>query len=305
MRTEHRARLGALWVPAVLAACAATPAAPEKSAPAPIEPSVQRIIARLVGTAELRMDLASVRVWLMPLEEPARGVTPALAQPYAVHALVGRELEQELVLALSQALYVLDPELVGETQSEDEVVRDFGATHFVMGSYAPQDDNLILSLRLVDARTKLIVAAARGIVDVASLSEPSRLALAPAPVQPNSAQSALASTPGWLGSSAARLSQSPGPQAPSGSQLYPHPEPAPGRAASTFTPSVARDTPLAATQPEPIETQPVELAGEDERVAWNARRALYTPKKDAAPAKGPSEPGPAALRLRAIGREFP
>lgn len=157
----------------------------ERDAGLRAEESVQRIAARLIDAAEQRTDLSSMRVVIDGVREAQPRFThpiPSLARAQELET-ISAELEHELVMALSDRLHILDTR--GQAASAPSsgpvdvgaLAEHWGATHALVGEFVCKEDDLVVSVRLVEADSLLIVAAARGVVPVAGLSDWTRLAL--------------------------------------------------------------------------------------------------------------------------------
>ena len=173
----------------VVGACASTQTSVEMPDEAPRAHVVVETLAdELVRDAERRVDTNTMRVYVDELRE-ARDTDDDLARMRMDHgelASVGRELQRELVVALTSRLNLIDVELARRTAGleeetpVDDVARAVGATHALVGTFSPRRDELEVLIRLVDAKSLVIVAAASGVLAVDDLSDLGRLALAPA-----------------------------------------------------------------------------------------------------------------------------
>lgn len=181
-----------------------------------MQEAVTEITNRLIEAAELRVDMRSVRVCVHEI-----GADPMEARAMAASSLtvpgddwVGRELQKEIVVAIANRLNVVDTEL-GRMDAPDlrktklhDAADHFGASHFLVGDYVSRGDEVILSVRLVDSESNLIVAAARGVVRVPGFDDRRRgrsvglsTAAAGAPSLASAARSQASSTPPQGGSS--------------------------------------------------------------------------------------------------------
>lgn len=134
---------------------------------------VDRLAERLVQTARERADLRQIRVWVAEIHETRPETTRASMQE-TPDDLIGLRLEHELVIALATRLNVVEAELVEPPPASPraalgESAAARGATHVLVGDYVRQRDALQITLRLVDAESRLIVAAARGEVKLAEI----------------------------------------------------------------------------------------------------------------------------------------
>ncbi len=133
---------------------------------------VSAIAGRLVHALELRTDLQSVRLRLHAFQETRARDRPVHDRNRLrrVHA-IAEELELAFLVALSQRLHVVDPELArGETFGLPDTDADWTAipvkaTHFLIGSYIRRPhDRLVVSVRIVEAHSLLVVAASQGVI---------------------------------------------------------------------------------------------------------------------------------------------
>ncbi len=169
-----------------LAAGCTTLGIPEKQPSQPYAgDAVAKIADQLVKSAELRADLSTMRVIVYGNQEarPEKGLAYRnLSNPEEL-GFITRELEHEFMLALSGKLHLLDVELagtnapkLGQTSIQD-AAEHYAATHVLVSEFVRHGDDLVVSARLIEAGTLLIVAAARGVVSVKQLSDYGRLAL--------------------------------------------------------------------------------------------------------------------------------
>jgi len=95
--------------------------------------------------------------------------------------VVGLRLEHELVIALATRMNVIESEhddalsngnSVPASAPNAESIMARGATHLVVGDYVRERDVLQVNLRLVDAESRLIIAAARGAVRLGGVGTP-------------------------------------------------------------------------------------------------------------------------------------
>jgi flagellar FlgO protein len=133
---------------------------------------VSQIAEQLVESARQRVELGQMRVVVRAIEElhPApTGPRPA-GNPVQRTDPISETLEHEFVIALAGQLNVLESELVEPPVSSttpstlSEMASSYGATHLLAGDYQRSGDKLVVSVRLIDAESKIIVAAARGTV---------------------------------------------------------------------------------------------------------------------------------------------
>jgi len=137
------------------------------------------VLAReLVESARQRVELGQMRVVVRDIRElrsVASGQRNA-AQP-AHEDVLGKTLEHEFVIALATRVNVVESELVGPLTAQvpastlSDLASTYGATHLLVGDYRRGDGLLAVSVRLIDADTHVIVAAARGTVTLPELRE--------------------------------------------------------------------------------------------------------------------------------------
>jgi hypothetical protein len=234
------------WLAAsALAACATVE--PERHAEGD---DVEQLAARLVLAAQERTDLRPVRVWVADVR-PAESAQAPQPVRTAAHAdppdtpgppdRIGERLGHELVLALATRLNVVETELAaadlaaqeGTTLQERAAAR--GATHLVLSDYLRRRDVLLTTVRLVDAESRLIVAAVRGEVRLGPGGLEGVDATAPKPgtrervAVPVVAASAPASAPSTAEDAAtlARRASVPATAAPAPARAAPAASPAP------------------------------------------------------------------------------
>ena len=144
--------------------CAATETRDE-SFLIPTRDSIGELSARLVETARLRTDLSGMRVCVHDIR--SRTV------PDGRSRAIGDALEREFTVALASDLNLLDVEYSGPdaptlaVDGLDEVSEHHGATHLLVGSFQERTEDMVVTVRLIDASSHLIVAAARGAVPIA------------------------------------------------------------------------------------------------------------------------------------------
>lgn len=176
MKRARSTRQARLWPAAALlatAACATTPERPAPDAGPGLEASVGRIAERLVRSAELRTNLRSVRTRIDTIE-PEHGTAGRFAADEGER--IGTVLRRELMLVLVDDIYLVDSDAdphdratLGEVSRAADAPP--GATHRLVGDYVCVGGDVYLSMRLVDARTHVIVAAARGPIPLAALGD--------------------------------------------------------------------------------------------------------------------------------------
>lgn len=133
--------------------------------------TVSSISGDLVQVAETRVNVGAMRLWV---EEIHRTDTAAAHGAFgATHSggdSLGLILEHEFVVALSRRVNLVDKEAAGnpETATLNPTLTDraefYAATHVLVGDYIEQGNDVMISVRLVDAKSRLIVAAASGLL---------------------------------------------------------------------------------------------------------------------------------------------
>jgi len=138
--------------------------------------TIAKIADRLIDAAEMRVDLRQVHACLHDIHAlvPEGKVQPAEAA--VTRTTLARELEQEFVLVLHSRMNLVEADLMpppseGEDTQVSSMAKYYGASHLLVGDYSIRDDDLLISIRLVDAESMIIVAAAGGTVPVSSLSD--------------------------------------------------------------------------------------------------------------------------------------
>ncbi|MCP3916184.1 MAG: hypothetical protein GY711_11565 [bacterium] len=303
MSPTHRPRLPILLLAGVLAAgCTATRRYDPPGQAASYDRSFERLAAEIAEAAALRTTLSSMRVAVHELTGKDRKETYGpVARARAVElSSLGIALQHELVAALSEHLYVLDP------TSSDEG-DDAQATHTVEGHFVRLDGDLSVTLRLVDSASSVIVASARGHVPLDPLIEQGALVWAT-----DSPTTRLdTSRPVSLRRVESTRPSTPGPAGPSRSRRI-EPRTTTSPALDLGEPGVT--TARATRVPAQVPTQVPEPESATERVA-----AATPPDRDATPSPAPTEaaaettaartaaataPGPASIRLRQLaGRD--
>ncbi len=297
MRSTTLTLGGVLWL-GLVAGCATTRG--ERGARAAHGASIEALAEELAHEAGLRADLSAMRVEVSEVaarELPATEAWRRVGRGPAFEDLA-EELRRELVLALSGRMHVLDLDY-----EPDGAAR---ASHVALAEFEGDPEGLRLEVRLVDLHSKLIVAAARDLIPLAQLPSRARAALAPGPfpVSPDVARAvqpapAPASPPPALDSESVRsaeLNEVPGglPRADSTE--------GPSQAAlvqSTSAIPRLEDVPIEApTRADPLEPW------RSVRSAGSGSRSRAVAQEQAAPAPPAAPGGPAALRMRRLGREL-
>jgi hypothetical protein len=166
-----------------LASCESAPRA-EPTPTTALERSIDAIANDLVESAKLRTDVRAVRALqrpIQPVKDPATPEIPGLvaqsAFPEGTEEHVGDLLSRELQLALSDRMHLIESvpsenatDLSGDLR---EVAFRSGATHLLVGEHnwdgRSRDGSVAVTVRLVDARSRVIIAAVRGDVPTSSL----------------------------------------------------------------------------------------------------------------------------------------
>jgi len=172
--TIRSVRMGLL---AFAAAACATGATRERDASESLSASVAEIAGELVHAVEVRTDVSRMRVLVHEVLEGREEAPYALRTQTttAQSAQLARELEHELVLALSSRLNLLavDQAERGAQAAPQESMQSraerFGATHALVGEFVREGDDLLVTVRLIDTENLLIVGVARGLVPLESL----------------------------------------------------------------------------------------------------------------------------------------
>ena len=141
--------------------------------------SLDEIGAQLVEAAEIRSSLRSMRVWLYEIHETRP--EPASAQfgvgRHHGDDAIGTALAHELVITLCARLNLVEAEVLPPPAAQvsnaslGDLAAAYGATHLLAGDYLRKGDALLVSVRLIETDSRLIVAAARGVVPLAELGD--------------------------------------------------------------------------------------------------------------------------------------
>lgn len=258
-----------------LIGCSSTPEVQPETAPG-IGPAVDRAAFELASKAAKRVEISTLRVALHNVADIDGNGTSPLPSRFASNDLsvLTEEVAGEMTIALASNFHLIDLDLmqpITESWRRDglspaEMVERSGATHLVVGTISPHEHAVQLNLRLVDAKSYVIVSTARVDLPVHNLSDRSRVALGDImPVRDRSLTH------------------------PKQNQLTLPPEPVP-----VSEVGVAFAEPLVEEQP------PVEAARSTKPVGYE-----YTPAssvRSTAKALDPHRVGPAAARLAAVGR---
>ncbi len=258
------------------------------------------IAEELVESARQRVELSQLRVVVRDIRELVHApVVINAGQTLRREDPIGAALEHDFVTALAGRLNVVESELLGPAVQQttvstlSELASSYGATHLLVGEYQRSGDALVVSVRLIDAASRIIVAAARGRVSYPDL-EPGgpgyfgRLARSPestAPVPLDAAPSQVVmASPG----AGARV-EAPRPAATPGAGG------SPAIQAATTGPDVA---------PEPLVSSPASSADQpappaapiEDFETWKRRQQLeraaeVDPAVQEAPATSPPAPG--------------
>ena len=175
----------------VAGACAAPQKKTEEPSRSGAQESVERLSVTLLDLAARRVDLSTVRAAIVPFHgERGRTATtaPAAVAPRG-EDVAGRELEREFELALANRL-----NLVESPRDEGELPLASGddagappaphiATHALVGEYTARDGTLVLSVRLVDLESRLVLSAARDTLPLSWFSPRARAQLEPPPAK--------------------------------------------------------------------------------------------------------------------------
>jgi len=309
----------AVLSPFVGAACAS----PGPEAPPPrsgVQESVERLAVTLIDLAERRVDLSTVRAAVLPFHGEVAGrptgPTPVGTQPTSASSTAGAdattaadrdlpalELEREFELALANRLNLVE-------MSSEEIEARFTAvgppppdathvaSHALLGDYTARDGKLILSVRLVDLESRLVLSAARDTIPISWLSSGARTQLERA--TPTKRATAIAIAAESLAAHTDVASAPRATQVVSPSAVTPAANPA-------ATPAAPQDvTSVPPARPTPT-TGPVE-----DFETWRARRSSepmteIPPRESAAPGPpsgSPSQSPPAPKAMQGVA-SFP
>ncbi len=180
-RRESCGRIRRPWLAGALAA-GATSLFCACLAPGSVEQmgsDVTVLAEQLVESARQRVELNQMRVVVREIHElrPAPVSPRAAAYPVRREDPIGHALEHEFVIALATRVNVVESEMVGPSTAEvsastlSDLASTYGATHLLVGDYQKSEYVLVVSVRLIDADSHVIVAAARGTVAFPELDE--------------------------------------------------------------------------------------------------------------------------------------
>src|SRR5262245_49277522 len=177
MRAASIRNAGLLLGP-LLSACAT----PQEAAPpvGVVQPSVERIASALVELAARRADLSAIRASVLTFHgdgTPDAGIGRVTTGGRRAD-LVGTELRREFELALANRLHVVEPHAIDdEPPANPASASSEVASHAVVGEYALRGVALLVSVRLVDLETHLVVSAARDSIPLTWLTLQARAQL--------------------------------------------------------------------------------------------------------------------------------
>ena len=172
-------RPGPAWALAVTlsigGACASTSASVEQTGE-----DVTLLVDELVEFARQRVELSQMRVLVKEIHElrSAPATVREAAAPVRHGDPISEVLEHELVIALASRVNVVESEFTAPAVTKasavtlSDVASTYGATHLLAGDYMRSDDQLVVTVRLIDVDTRVIVAAARGKVNCVELETP-------------------------------------------------------------------------------------------------------------------------------------
>lgn len=133
---------------------------------------IEQIATTLVSQAEVRVDLSATRITVEPIfssSEPGRLKRTEFSMDSMESAKraerLSDALREELSLALSRHMNVIDVRLSADATDKEDggpTAPVTAASHVLVGDYVGRGETILLTVRLVDSRTKLIVATARG-----------------------------------------------------------------------------------------------------------------------------------------------
>ena len=170
---KRRFLRGGTWLSIALVIFSACVSSGEKSSGTK---AIENIADRMIDAAERRIDVRNLRVsvqWIHNL-----GPTHTSGMWDTSHGSqegIGRRLQHEFVIALSRRLNVIEIELLTEeveglmAGGVSSLVTNYGITHVLVGDFVQEGNDLNVQVRLVDAESYQIVAAASGTISVRSL----------------------------------------------------------------------------------------------------------------------------------------
>jgi len=183
----------ALWLGLGLAsACQAAVATPDSPPVSGAQATVERLTAVLVDLAARRIDIDSMRGAVLPFHGDAPGAasTLSVANDAPRDDPVSLELQREFELALANRVHLVEPRRDVADASPASASPAEGvpgaAAQVLLGEYAVRDGQLVLSVRLVDLDSQLVLSAARDVLPLTWFSARARERLVraapPAPV---------------------------------------------------------------------------------------------------------------------------
>lgn len=192
------ARVRTIGVLALLAsACASPVTVPKSRVPEP-EPGVDAFVtevgAELVDAASRRTDISRMRLRLGTIVHVAgSGRASSMGESgwTSESSPFVEELRKQLLVTLSESVHVLDASRV----EPDDRAPAPTATHELVGEVETRGTGLVLALRVVDARSSVILAALRRPVSVSELGQWTRAALVQPPPLPEVEVAAAANEP--------------------------------------------------------------------------------------------------------------
>ncbi len=291
---------------ALTVACVSVRLPTTTSTPSGVDPFVARSVERLVESASLRVDLSTMRLCVFEIEAelaPPDGRTARADLRWTAAPSTDAfedEVEGQLVAALAGRVHVFDAELAGSPDVSDAPratslaeVAAAGATHALLGTIEQRGEELLFTVRVVDTRTSLVVAADRTLVDLDELGEWTRAVLAGrTPVADVDAAHIPLPSP----IAPPETTRGPEPTAPSPIAQAPAPQP-------TDPPSSTHKN-VVAKRSEPAVLQPP-AASSLKPVRMNRGPIPGPYKKRRSAAESPKAPeGPAAQWLARLGRRI-
>jgi TolB-like protein len=127
--------------------------------------AVRRIVEQLVETVETRRDPQGMQIYVSDLKGTGRGRLESMTGQ-----AISEDLQHHVLMEINTKLNILEkgfmppPELARPGSELRAWAKQTNATHVLVGDYVVRGDDICISLRLVDVETRLIVAAAGGMV---------------------------------------------------------------------------------------------------------------------------------------------